>query len=226
MKPHEDRDQGVRSHGRTFPPNPSCPSCLHVLHVVELMPSTHFLSPLLKKDAPPMAFWVERGGRRLPLATTVEAAVDSASRNRGLLGRDSLAPGHALVIAPSNGIHTFFMRFPIDVIFVARDGRVVKLARAVKPWRIQPRAARVRGDRDGGGGSRWGRARGRRPRRLCGARSNLRSRDRPIGDRSRHRRLAIGRSRPLQPAIHVGDEAGALVSMTRSQMARSPIDRR
>jgi uncharacterized membrane protein (UPF0127 family) len=70
------------------------------------------------------------------LATTVEAALDSASRKRGLLGRDALAPGAALVIAPSNGVHTFFMKFAIDVVFVARDGRVVKIARAVKPGRV------------------------------------------------------------------------------------------
>ena len=40
------------------------------------------------------------------------------------------------MIAPSNGVHTFGMRFPIDVIFAARDGRVVKIARAVAAGRI------------------------------------------------------------------------------------------
>lgn len=61
--------------------------------------------------------------------------MDSASRKRGLLGRDSLAPGSALVIAPSSGVHTFFMKFAIDIVFVKRDGLVLKIARAVKPWR-------------------------------------------------------------------------------------------
>ena len=41
-----------------------------------------------------------------------------------------------MVIAPSNAIHTFFMRFPIDVAFVTRDGRVVKICSSVKPWRM------------------------------------------------------------------------------------------
>jgi uncharacterized membrane protein (UPF0127 family) len=95
----------------------------------------HFLEPLLRRDAPPLALSIDRPSGATTLATTVEAAVDSASRRRGLLGRDALAPGAALVIAPTNGIHTFFMRFAIDVVFVARDGRVVKIARAVKPWR-------------------------------------------------------------------------------------------
>ena len=61
------------------------------------------------------------------MAASLEPAFDSASRKRGLLGRDALPPGHALIIAPSNMVHTFFMRFPIDVVFAARDGRVLKV---------------------------------------------------------------------------------------------------
>jgi uncharacterized membrane protein (UPF0127 family) len=99
------------------------------------VPTPHFLEPLLKRHAPPLVLCIDRPAGAIALATTVEAAVDSASRRRGLLGRDSLAPEAALVIAPSNGVHTFFMKFAIDVVFVARDGRVVKIARAVKPWR-------------------------------------------------------------------------------------------
>jgi uncharacterized protein len=70
------------------------------------------------------------------LATKIETAFDSASRRKGLLGRDHLAPQSALVIAPSSGIHTFFMRFPIDVVFVARDGLVKKTCTRLPPWRI------------------------------------------------------------------------------------------
>jgi uncharacterized membrane protein (UPF0127 family) len=99
------------------------------------VPTPHFLEPLLKLHGPPLALCIDRPSGATTLATTVEAAVDSASRRRGLLGRDSLALDAALVIAPSNGVHTFFMKFAIDVVFVARDGRVVKIARAVKPWR-------------------------------------------------------------------------------------------
>ena len=78
----------------------------------------------------------------VPLATSVEAAFDSASRKRGLLGRDELARRHAIVIAPSNAIHTFFMRFAIDVIFATKDGTVVGLRRSLPAWRIAiaPRA--------------------------------------------------------------------------------------
>jgi len=75
-----------------------------------------------------------RTGR--PIATTVEPALDSATRKRGLLGRTGLAPGHALVIAPSNLIHTFFMRFAIDIVFARKDGTVVKIRRSVPARRI------------------------------------------------------------------------------------------
>jgi uncharacterized membrane protein (UPF0127 family) len=70
------------------------------------------------------------------VAEPVELATSRNARRRGLLGRDSLAPGHGMLIAPCSSIHTWFMRFPIDVIFVTRDGLVVKLGRHVVPWRL------------------------------------------------------------------------------------------
>ena len=76
----------------------------------------------------------QRTGR--VVAATLEPAFDSASRKRGLLGRDGLPPGHALVIAPSNMVHTFFMRFPIDILIVTRRGAVVKAAPAVPARRL------------------------------------------------------------------------------------------
>ena len=72
----------------------------------------------------------------------LEVAVESATRNKGLLGRDGLAEGSGLVIAPTNAVHTFFMRFPIDIVFVGRSGEVVKVRPAVPAWRI---AAALRG---------------------------------------------------------------------------------
>jgi len=72
----------------------------------------------------------------LDVATTLEPAFDSATRKRGLLGRDGLPPGHALIIAPSNMVHTFFMRFSLDILFVTRAGLVVKAAKHVPARRI------------------------------------------------------------------------------------------
>ena len=47
-----------------------------------------------------------------------------------------MPPGHALIIAPSNMVHTFFMRFPIDILIASRDGRVVRAAENVPGRRI------------------------------------------------------------------------------------------
>ena len=99
------------------------------------MARPHFLEPLLRgPHGASSSIVVERLGT--PIATTVEAAFDSATRNRGLLGRDNMPEGLAMIIAPSNAIHTWFMRFPIDIVFARRDGRVVKIRQHVKPWRI------------------------------------------------------------------------------------------
>lgn len=54
----------------------------------------------------------------------------------GLLGRTHLPPDSALWLEPCNGIHTLGMRFPIDVIYLDADGRVLKLFPNVRPWRI------------------------------------------------------------------------------------------
>jgi hypothetical protein len=70
------------------------------------------------------------------VASRIELALDSESRRRGLLGRDKLDPGASLIIAPCSAIHTFFMRFAIDVVFVARDGRVLKTYSALGRRRI------------------------------------------------------------------------------------------
>jgi len=73
------------------------------------------------------------------VATVLELAADSTSRNRGLLGRPGLPPDHALILAPSNFVHTFFMQFPIDILFVGRYGPVLKVRRAVPARRIAGR---------------------------------------------------------------------------------------
>jgi len=95
---------------------------------------SHFLRPLLQRDETEHTIVSERSG--VPVATTLETAFDSATRRRGLLGRQGLEEGHALVIAPCNAVHTFRMRFPIDVLFVARDGRITKIVRRLAASRI------------------------------------------------------------------------------------------
>lgn len=72
----------------------------------------------------------------VPLASRVEIAVSRRARRRGLLGRMRLDADAALVLVPCGAIHTMFMRFPIDVIFVNREGRVVRIVSRMGPWRI------------------------------------------------------------------------------------------
>ena len=70
------------------------------------------------------------------VARQIVGAFDSRTRRKGLLGKDRLPVAEALVLAPCEAVHTFFMRFPIDVAFISRDGVVVRVRRGLRPWRI------------------------------------------------------------------------------------------
>ena len=70
------------------------------------------------------------------VATQVEIAATRRSRNRGLLGRDHLDEAAAMLLAPCTSVHTVGMRFPIDVVFVDRQGYALKVVRNLRPWRI------------------------------------------------------------------------------------------
>ena len=70
------------------------------------------------------------------IASTVEVADTRARRRRGLLGRDRLDPRSAFVLTPCFMIHTLSMRFAIDVVFIDRDGVVVRTVGNLEPGRI------------------------------------------------------------------------------------------
>ena len=88
------------------------------------------------------------GTRRLPRVARVRIAGGGAvcsrceiadglfDRMRGLLGRRELPAGHGMLINPAPSVMTYFMRFPIDVVFIDRDWRVVKIVHGLKPWRV------------------------------------------------------------------------------------------
>jgi uncharacterized membrane protein (UPF0127 family) len=69
------------------------------------------------------------------IAGQVAVADNVLSRFMGLMFRKELLPGHGLAIRPCNSIHMFFMRFPLDVVFVDGDGRVVRVLDSIRPWR-------------------------------------------------------------------------------------------
>ena len=79
------------------------------------------------------------------IASRVTWAGTSAERRRGLLGRDSLAPDEGLYLTPCEWIHTFGMRFPIDVAFLGRDGRVLGINHSLKPKRLSKLVFRAEG---------------------------------------------------------------------------------
>lgn len=60
-------------------------------------------------------------------------------RARGLLGRSSLGEDEGILLQPAGSIHMFFMRFPIDAVFLDRELRVLRVAADLRPWRMAGR---------------------------------------------------------------------------------------
>ena len=80
----------------------------------------------------------------LELASRVEKASGLWSRTRGLLGRRGLEPGQGLWLMPCKQVHTFFMRFAIDVVFLDGNYTVRKVVRDMAPWRVSPWVSEAR----------------------------------------------------------------------------------
>jgi len=70
------------------------------------------------------------------LVTAGRGANGFWSRLRGLIGSKPLAPGEGLVIVPCNAIHTHFMGFPIDVLYVSASQKILAIDHALPPWRF------------------------------------------------------------------------------------------
>lgn len=74
--------------------------------------------------------------RNTQIANRAEIAGSGMKRSKGLLGRKGLAPGEGMWIIPCEAVHTFFMQFPIDLIYLDRKHRVKKTREAVPAWRL------------------------------------------------------------------------------------------
>ncbi len=93
-----------------------------------------FFAPLSAAPAGPrQAVNVTRG---TVLAARLELAGTGGTRRKGLLGRESLPPGEGLWISPCESVHTFFMRFAIDLVYLDRKLQVKKVRSSVGPWRV------------------------------------------------------------------------------------------
>ena len=66
----------------------------------------------------------------------LSVADTARTRMKGLLGRRSLGDGEGLLLRPAGSIHTAFMRFPIDAVFLDADLRVLRVASNLQPWRL------------------------------------------------------------------------------------------
>lgn len=81
---------------------------------------------------------IENESRQTTVATTVDVATSFGKRGRGLMFRDRIEPGYALVIDPCSSIHMFFMRFPLDVLYMDAEHTVVRAQEGIRPWRMGP----------------------------------------------------------------------------------------
>jgi uncharacterized protein len=74
--------------------------------------------------------------RDTELGAAIEIADTSSKRRTGLLKHNALAPGEGLWILPCESVHTFFMKFPIDLVYLDKKRTVRKVRHAVRPWRM------------------------------------------------------------------------------------------
>ena len=88
-----------------------------------------------------MARTVTVMGERAVVCDRCELADSAWTRLRGLIGRARLEPGDGLMLRPASAIHTSFMRFPIDAVFLDDELRVLRVREGLRPWR----AAAARG---------------------------------------------------------------------------------
>lgn len=70
------------------------------------------------------------------LSNNIRVADDLWSRLIGLMFRKEIQGADGLLLEPCNSIHTCFMRYSLDVVFLSKDNRIVKIIRDIKPWRM------------------------------------------------------------------------------------------
>ncbi|MBD3246849.1 MAG: DUF192 domain-containing protein [Candidatus Omnitrophica bacterium] len=90
---------------------------------------------------PAMSYRVENLTKSTLLADRARRAANPVSRALGLMGKKSLAPGNGMIFARAPSIHTCFMRFKIDVLFLDKDMRVIRAVHGLRPWRAAAAAS-------------------------------------------------------------------------------------
>ena len=89
-----------------------------------------------RQETPDIRLQVSNLTRHTVLATRMEVANSGLKRNKGLLGREYISLGGGLWILPCQAVHTFGMRFPIDLVYLDRKKKIKKLKSEVPPGRL------------------------------------------------------------------------------------------
>src|SRR3989338_5126053 len=97
-----------------------------------------FFLPIIPGFKPRQLMRIINKTKNTVIAPKAQLADTAFSRLKGLLGRDGLCPGEALIITQCRSIHMFFMRFAIDVVFVDKKNRVVGTVKRIKPFLMSP----------------------------------------------------------------------------------------
>jgi len=101
-----------------------------------MSPASSISPPPSDSRLPDSQLKVSNITRGTVLATRLEVADSGHTRNKGLLGRKGLDEGEGLWIVPCESVHTFFMQFPIDLVYLDRKNKVKKVRHSVAPWRL------------------------------------------------------------------------------------------
>lgn len=91
-----------------------------------------------------MFFEVSNRSKETLLGERVEAAGSARARSRGLLGSRGWDGRDGMLLKPCRNVHTFGMRYPIDVAFLDRENRVLRAVRGLKPGRLSPLVLKAR----------------------------------------------------------------------------------
>jgi uncharacterized membrane protein (UPF0127 family) len=116
---------------------------VHTLHQRTLVGTDADVPTFSRPEQATMSVDIFSKSNEQKLIARARVATTYWSRFWGLMGRGPLPPGEGLLIDPCSSVHTMFMRFPIDVVFLDRGDRVIKVAAELKPYR----AALCRGSR-------------------------------------------------------------------------------
>lgn len=79
---------------------------------------------------------IDKDGNKKKVVKHLAVANTVYKRMKGLIGSDGLQEGEGLLLYPCNSIHMFFMKFPIDVIYLDKDKNILHVTHNMQPWKV------------------------------------------------------------------------------------------